>query len=45
MNKISSLLRRLVAWLTERDGPLQGPADPCNWADLPPHHPDCMTCR
>lgn len=44
MNKSLNLIRRLIAWLTERDGPLAGSADLRDWADLPPHHPRCSTC-
>ena len=44
MNKSLNLIRRLIAWLTERDGPLSGASGPRNWADLPPYHPRCATC-
>ena len=44
MNKSLNLIRRLIAWLTELDGPLCRAADPHNWADLPPYHPRCATC-
>ena len=39
MSKIASLIRRLVAWLTAIDRPLDTiPAELC-WSDLPSHHP------
>jgi hypothetical protein len=45
MSTISRLFRRLVDWLTAVDCF----ADPWlslrDWADRPPHHPECPTCQ
>ena len=39
MHTITALFHRLLAWLTELDGPVEmTPSDLC-WSDLPPHHP------
>lgn len=38
MNILSSL-RRLIAWLAERDQPAESRVSDALWWDLPPHHP------
>jgi len=44
-----SFLTRLLAWFGKRVPPRPRTPDPDrmtlnDWADLPPHHPDCKTC-
>ena len=40
MKKISHTIRRLIAWLNERDASAAGITDLREWADLPTHHPN-----
>jgi hypothetical protein len=40
MNKTSSLIRRLITWLNERETPCASIPSLREWADLPAHHPN-----
>ncbi len=39
MHKITTLFRRLGAWLTAIDRPVDTTPSLLCWSDLPPHHP------
>ena len=39
MNKTSSLIRRVIAWLNEPSTPCPSLTSLREWADLPAHHP------
>lgn len=39
MTSISALFRRLLAWMTELDRPVETPQSLLSWSDLPTHHP------